>query len=182
MIQCWLSAFSIRVIVILLSPKNSISETISSFNLLMKCQIHTTSLAAYLNVMYSALVINIDTISCFLLLYKITTLLRKNQCLITDFWSSELPAKLPSAYPMRPYRDRSLRTTPSNLCPYINLSYIVFFKYWTTFFATYKWLFLRLELYLLSYPTIKVMSDFVLHTRYINLPIRCWYEQRFVFS
>lgn len=171
--------FFIRVIFILLSPKSSISKTISSFSLLIKCQIYATSLTVYLNAIYSILVVDMDIILCFLLLYKMTVLLKKKQCLMTDFWSSRSSAKLLSVYP---YGNESLKFTLSSFWPYTNPSYIVFFKYYINLFAYCRWLFLGSELYLLSCPTIKAMSGLLPYIRYINLSMKYWYGQSSVLS
>ncbi len=70
---------------ILLSLNSLISRTISSFSLLINCQIYTISFAIYPSTMYSALVIKVDNVFYFLLLYEITALLKKKQYLMTDF-------------------------------------------------------------------------------------------------
>lgn len=177
----WLSTLFVKMILILLSPKSLISKTISSFNLLIKCQIHITFLAIYPSAIYSTLVVDMDTILYFLLLYETTTLLKKKQCLIIDFQSFGSPAKLLFTYLMKLYGDRSLRFAPSNLWLYINPSYIVFFKYCITLFIIYRWLFLRSKLYLLSCLTTKVISGLVPYRQYINLSIINWYKQSSIF-
>lgn len=88
--------------------------------------------------MYFVLVIDIDTVFCFLLFYNITAPLKKKQYPMTDFQSFGSSAKLLSTYLIKLYRSRSLRGTLSGLLPYTNPSCIVLFKYKTTFFVACK--------------------------------------------
>lgn len=180
-IWCWLFAFFVRIILISLFPKSSISRTISNFNLLIKCQIHNIFLAAYLSAIYSALIVDINTILCFLLLYKITALLKKKQYPIIDFWSSKLLIRLLFTYLMSLYKDRSLGDALSDLLLYTNLSYIVLFKYWIILIIVRRWLFFKSKLYLLSCHITKAMSDLVLHAKYISLSIKNWKDKVLVF-
>lgn len=96
------------MILISLSPKKLISEIISSFNSLIKRQIYTVFLAVYPNTIYCVLVVDMDTILCFLLFHETTTPLKKKKCLMTDFQSSRSPTKLLSTYPIRFHGDGSL--------------------------------------------------------------------------
>lgn len=172
LVWCELSAFFVSMILISLSPKSSISRTISSFSSLIKCWIYTAFLAAYLSVIYSASIVGVNTILCFLLFHETSALLMKKQYAITDVRSSGLHIKLLSVYLMRLYRSGSIEATPSGLWLYTNHSCIIFFKYQTTFFATHRWPFLGLVLYLLSCPIIKATFGLIPHARYINLPMR----------
>lgn len=172
LVWCGLFAFFVSMILILLSLKSSISRTISSFNSLIKYWIYTVFLAAYPSIIYSASVVDVNTILCFLLFHETSALLMKKQYAITDVCFSGSLIKLLSVYLMRLYRSGSIGAIPSSLWLYTNHSCLIFFKYQTTFFATHRWPFLGLELYLLSCPTTKAMFGLVPHARYINLPMR----------
>ena len=61
------------------------------------CQSHTACLAAWPMVMYSASVVEVETVCCFFKHHDITPLIRKKQYPIVDFLSLMSPAKLLSA-------------------------------------------------------------------------------------
>lgn len=114
---------------ILLSPNNSVSEIISSFSLLINCQIYIAFFAAYPSTIYSALVVKVDTVFCFVLLHKITVSLREKLYLMTDVQSLKSSAKLLFTQPNKPYGVGSLRGVPSAFLPYIKPNYMIPFKY-----------------------------------------------------
>lgn len=66
-VRCWLSAFLVNAMLISLSPCNVRPSTISSFISLTNCRIYTASLAACPKAMYSASVVEVETVLCFLL-------------------------------------------------------------------------------------------------------------------
>lgn len=75
---------------------------ILSDSLLMNLLIQTFSLTAWAITIYSALVVNVDTVLCFLLDHEITEPLKKKQYPMTDFLSFGSLAKLLSLYPLSP--------------------------------------------------------------------------------
>lgn len=77
LVWCWLFAFFVRVILILLFFYNLISGIISYFSSLINCRIYTSILAIYPNVIYSASMLEVNTVLYFLLLQEITAPLRK---------------------------------------------------------------------------------------------------------
>lgn len=66
----------IKIIFLLLFFNSLIFGAISSYNLLINCQILITFLAIYLNIIDLALVIEVKTVFCFFPTYKITTPLK----------------------------------------------------------------------------------------------------------
>lgn len=73
------------MILISLSSKSLMSNTVSDFTLFTNFQIYTTSLAIYLIAIYSALVMEIEIALCYLFFYEITTPFRKKLYPITNF-------------------------------------------------------------------------------------------------
>ena len=58
------------------------------------CQSHTACLTAWPMMMYSASVVEVETVHCFFKHYDITPLTRKKRYLIVDFLSLMSPVKL----------------------------------------------------------------------------------------
>lgn len=175
--QCWLSAFLVRLILILLSLNSTRFSIVSKFSLFTNLWIQTTFFAACPRAIYLALVVEVETVLCFLLLHNTTLLLKKKPYAITDFRSAGFLARLLLAYPVKPYGAGSIA-----ICPYIKHNCIVFFRYRTTLFTTLRWLFLGSALFLLSQPIVKVISGLVPNARYINLPISHWYSRSSISS
>lgn len=71
--------------------------------LLIKQLIYIFFLVAYPILIYSTLIIEVDTIFCFLLYYNATALIKKKQFSITNFLISGFLVKLLLPYLIRPY-------------------------------------------------------------------------------
>lgn len=85
--QCWLSAFLLRLMLILLFSNSMRFSIIFKFSLYKNLRIQTAFLAAYPKAMYLALVMKVEIVLCFLLLYNTIVSLRKKSIpLPTSGW------------------------------------------------------------------------------------------------
>ena len=87
---------------------------------------------------------------------------------MTEFRSFRSLAKLLSAYPNRLYGRKSFGNQSANSRPKIKPKLAVFFRFLTTLFATQRYFLHGSALCLLSWPIINVISDLILHKKYIN--------------
>lgn len=119
--------FFVRLMVALLLPFKIKLVTLNCSSL-MNFLIQTFFFATWLIVIYSILVVEVDTVFCFLLNYNITASFRKKKYSITDFLPFGSLAKLLSLYPMRPYSIGVVEKLPSDFYLYISSRWIVYLK------------------------------------------------------
>ena len=91
----------------------------------MNFYIHTVFLDVYPRVIYSASVIDVEMVFCFLLYQDTTTLFKKKHYLIIDFWSLMFLANLLSTNLIRSYSGKFLGWQLLNPWPNIRSKSII---------------------------------------------------------
>lgn len=84
LVQYLFSAFLVSAMLISLAPYNIMFLTVFYSTLFMNYLIDTIFFVTWLKVIYSASIINIETVLCFLLYYNNIFLFRKKQYFITN--------------------------------------------------------------------------------------------------